>query len=119
MNPEQAFQALDSSFAVFKRFYEGHYLHEFNGALINKIPFMKKLQLKEIAGGGFLFAPERDLKYAELFAGIERAFKWPLDKLQRFKIGVYIVTSAANKFNNPVQFKIGITSWDKTRDRWY
>ena len=42
-NPSEAFQSLDSTFATFKRFYEGHYIHEFNGALLNKISFFKKI----------------------------------------------------------------------------
>jgi len=118
MNPNEAFQSLDSTFPVFKRFYQGHYVHEFNGAILNKIPFLKKLQLREIAGGGFLIAPERNLRYAELFAGIEKVFKWPFSPLTKFKVGVYIIGSAANQFRNPVQLKIGITSWDKKRNKW-
>jgi hypothetical protein len=96
----------------------GHYMHEFNGALLNKIPLLKKLQLREVAGGGFLIAPERSLRYVEGFAGIERVFKWPFNPLSKFKLGVYVVGSAANKFNNPVQFKIGITSWDRRTNKW-
>ena len=118
MNPNEAFQALDSTFPVFKRFYQGHYVHEFNGALLNKIPLFKKLQLREVGGAGFLIAPERNLKYVEAFAGIERVFKMPFNTLSKFKLGVYIVTSAANTFSNPVQFKIGITSWDIKRNKW-
>ena len=119
MNPDHAFQALDSTFAVFKQFYQAHYVHEFNGALINRIPLLKKLQLREVAGGGFLIAPERNLKYVEAFAGIERVFKWPFNPLTKFKLGVYMAGSAANRFSSPVQFKIGITSWDKMRNRWF
>ena len=112
-------KALDSTFPVFKRFYEGHLVHEFNGFLLNKIPLLKKLKLREIAGTGFLFTQERNLRYAELFAGIERAFQSPFNPLDKFKIGVYIVTSAANKFSNPVQFKVGFTTWDKRRGKWF
>ncbi len=118
-NPNEAFQSLDSTFPVFKRFYQGHYVHEFNGAILNKIPFLKKLQLREVAGGGFLIAQERDLRYGELFAGIEKVFKWPFNPLYKFKFGVYVVGSAANQFKNPVQFKIGITSWDRKRNKWF
>jgi hypothetical protein len=118
MNPDEAFQALDSTFPLFKRFYQTHLVHEFNGALLNKIPLFKKLQLREIAGGGFLFAPERDLRYAELFGGVERVFKWPFNPLTKFKLGVYVVASAANQFSNPVQFKVGFTTWDKKRNKW-
>lgn len=118
LNPQRMFQALDSTFPVFDRYYQGNLLHEFNGALINKVPLFKKLQLQEVAGGGFLIAPERNLRYAELFAGIERVFKWPFNPLSRIKLGVYVVGAVANQFKNPVQFKIGLTSWDRFRNRW-
>lgn len=46
-----------------------------------------------------------------------------INKLQiRLKLGCQsqdIVGSAANKFNNPVQFKLGITSWDKVKNKWF
>lgn len=119
MNPSEAFQSLDSTFATFKRFYEGHYIHEFNGALLNKIPFFKKIGLREIAGAGFLIAPERNLRYAEVFTGVERVFKYPFNQLGKFKLGVYVVGSAASQFRNPVQFKIGITTWDRKKGKWF
>jgi len=119
LNPSEAFQSLDSTFATFKRFYEGHYIHEFNGALLNKIPFFKKIGLREIAGAGFLIAPERNLRYAELFTGVERVFKYPFNLLGKFKLGVYVVGSVANQFHNPVQFKVGITAWDRKKGKWF
>ncbi len=117
-DPFKLFQALDSTFPVFKRFYQGNYVHEFHGALINKIPFMKKLKIEEIAGGGFLISHERDLRYVELFAGLERVFKFPLNPLSKFKLGVYVVGSAANQFRNPVQFKVGLTTWNRYTNKW-
>lgn len=119
MNPNRAFQALDSTFPVFKQFFEGHLLHEFNGFLLNKIPLLKKLKLREIAGAGFLVTQERNLRYGELFVGIERAFQSPFNPLDKFKLGVYVVGSAANQFRNPVQFKVGFTTWDKRRGKWF
>lgn len=118
MNPDDAFQALDSTFPVFQRYYQSHFMHEFNGALLNKIPLLKKLKLREIAGGGFLIAPERNLKYGEVFAGIERIFKWPFNPLTKFKLGVYVVGSVANQFSNPVQFKVGLTTWNLRKNKW-
>ena len=117
-NPNKSFQALDSTFPVFDRFWQGNLVHEFNGFLINRIPFLKKLKLQEVAGGGFLITKERNLRYLEVFAGIERVFKWPFNPLARVKLGIYIIGSAANKFNNPVQFKIGLTTWDRFRNAW-
>jgi hypothetical protein len=117
-NPQKSFQGLDSTFPVFDRFWQGNLVHEFNGFLINRIPFMKKLKLQEIAGGGFLVTKERSLRYFEFFTGLERVFKWPFNPLARVKLGVYVVGSIANKFNNPVQFKIGLTTWDRFRNAW-
>jgi hypothetical protein len=115
-NPTKSFQSLDSTFPAFKRFYEGHYLHHFNGAILNKIPLLKKLNLLEVGGGGFLYLPERNLKYFEAFFGIEKILRfWT----ERFKIGVYIVGSVANKYNNPIQIKIGIEQFNKRRNSWY
>ncbi len=119
MNPSEAFQSLDSTFATFRWFYEGHYIHEFNGAFLNKIPFFKQIGLREVAGAGFLIAPERNLRYAEVFAGVERVFKYPFNVLGKFKLGVYVVGSVANQFRNPVQFKIGITTWDRKKGKWF
>jgi hypothetical protein len=118
MDPNRSFQALDSSFALTHRYYEGHIFHQFNGLLVNKIPLLKKLKLREVAGAGLLIAPERKLQYGELFAGIERAFQSPLNALDKFKLGIYVVSSASNQFKNPVQFKIGFTTWDKRRNKW-
>jgi hypothetical protein len=119
MNPHRSFQALDSTFPVFKRFWEGHYVHEFNGFFLNRIPLLKKLELREVGGGGFLLAQERNLRYAELFVGVERAFQSPFNPLDKLKLGVYVVGSAANQFRNPVQLKVGFTTWDKRRNRWF
>jgi hypothetical protein len=119
MNPYKSFQALDSTFPVFNRFFEAHVFHEFNGLFINKIPLLKKLKLREIGGAGLLLAPERNLRYAELYVGVERAFTSPFNPLDKFKVGVYVVGSAANHLKDPVQFKVGFTTWDKRRKRWF
>lgn len=115
-NPLRSFQAMDSTFPIFKRFYEGHYLHHFNGAIINKIPILKKLNILEVAGGGILFVPERKLNYIEGYIGIEKIIRiWR----ERFKIGFYAVGSLANKYNNPYQFKIGLDQFNKRTNSWY
>ena len=118
-NPNSTFQAMDSTFAVFNRFYEGHLMHDFNGFFLNKLPLFKKLKLREVGGLGFLVSKEKKLRYAEAFVGVERAFVSPFDPLDRFKLGIYVVTSAANKTANPVQFKLGFTTWNKRRNRWF
>lgn len=113
--PTRNFQSLDSTFPVLNQFYEGHYLHEFYGSLINKIPYVKKLKLYEIAGGGALYVPERKLIYFELFAGIEKPFKLFGEK---FKFGTYVVSSFANQNSRPFQLKFGLQHYDIYRNRW-
>ena len=114
-NPLLSFQALDSTFAIFKRFYEGHYIHHFNGSILNKLPIVKKLKLLEVAGGGVLYIPSGNLKYAEAYVGIEKII--PLFR-EKFKIGTYYVVSAANKANNPMQLKFGLDLFDKRKNSW-
>ncbi len=114
--PSRNFQALDSTFAAFKIFYEGHYSHNFNGAIVNQIGFLKKLKLNEIVGGGFLFLPEKNLNYAEAFAGLEKTLNIFREKI---KIGAYVVGSVANQYNNPVQFKFGLQYYNRTKKRWH
>jgi hypothetical protein len=115
-NPTKSFQALDSTFPVFNRYYEGHLLHQFNGAIINKIPLLKKLNVLEVGGAGILYAPERNLTYAEVFFGLEKIFRFWRD---RYKFGLYIVGSTANRFNNPLQFKFGLEIFNRRKNSWY
>ncbi len=114
--PSRNFQALDSTFPVFKRFYEGHYMHNFNGAIINKIPIFKKLNISEVVGAGILYLTENNLQYAEAFAGLEKIFTV---FNERIKLGVYAVGSVANKYNNPPQFKVAIQFYNRTTKKWH
>ncbi|RYG05754.1 MAG: carboxypeptidase-like regulatory domain-containing protein [Chitinophagaceae bacterium] len=115
-NPTNTFQLLDSTFPAFRRFYEAHYLHHFNGAILNKIPLFKKFNLMEVAGGGILYLPERNLRYIEGFVGVEKVLRfWT----ERFKVGVYVVGSVANQYNNPFTFKLSIEHFNKRKNSWY
>lgn len=114
--PSKNFQALDSTFPVFKRFYEGHYLHNFNGSIINKIPFFKKLNINEVVGAGVLLLTDTKLQYAEGFAGLEKVFNVFREKI---KLGGYVVGSVANKYNNPLQFKIAVQYYNRTTKKWH
>lgn len=114
-NSRNMFQAMDSTFALFKGFVEGHLTHEFNGALINKIPYMRKLKLSESAGGGLLIAPERKLRYMEIFAGIEKQI---VILNQPLRFGVWGVSSFANQFQRPFLLKFSIRVFDQRTNTW-
>jgi hypothetical protein len=115
LNPEFNFQALDSTMPINKGYVEGHYYHQFNGALINKIPYAKYLKIFESAGSSLLIMPERNLRYIEFYAGLDKQFR--LFK-QSFRVGIYAVSSFANQFQNPLQWKIGLKHYDNFSNRW-
>ena len=115
--PMFAFQTLDSTFTTFKRFYEVHYRHHFNGAILNKIPLVKKLSLYESVGMNILYAPERrNMFFIEAYAGIDKVVRiWR----ERYKIGIYYCVGHSNLFNRPVaQFKINLQNYDRLNNKW-
>ena len=115
--PMYAFQTLDSTFITFKRFYELHYRHHFNGAIINKIPFMRLLKLRESAGMNLLYAPERrNMLFYEAYVGIDKLVRIWRD---RFKLGIYYTAGFSNIYEKPiVGFKINFEYFDRRNNSW-
>ncbi|MEO6497703.1 MAG: DUF5686 family protein, partial [Mucilaginibacter sp.] len=60
-------------FSTDRAFLEAHYFHNFSGLFFNKIPFIRKLKLEEVAGINYLNSNNRR-NYYELYAGIKRLF---------------------------------------------
>ena len=114
-NPLSSFQALEKSYITLNRFYAGHYFHRFNGAFINKIPYMKYLKLTESAGGGFLYSKENNLVYFEAYAGIEKNFR--IFK-QMFRIGLYFVEGKTNNYPFRSGIRISIDVYDRFNNKW-
>ena len=54
-------------------FLEAHYEHHFGGFILNKIPLLRKLNLKEVAGIHYL--KTKEINYAEINIGLENLFK--------------------------------------------
>ncbi|NRA11174.1 MAG: carboxypeptidase-like regulatory domain-containing protein [Crocinitomicaceae bacterium] len=113
IDPLHNFQNLDSTYETKDLYIQGHYIHHFNGAIVNKIPFMKKTGVKTVAGAGFIFLPEHDnYFYTEAYIGVERIFKI---FRERVRIGTYIIGSTQNnsfKFpddQQPRHFKFAIS----------
>lgn len=114
-NPLFSFQGLDSTLPTEKIYYEAHFVHHDNGSIINKIPFMKKLRIGLVFGGGALYVPEFDWEHYEIFAGIERNFK--LSK-RRLRIGVYGVISDGNQIALRPDWKISFALLDNRNLKW-
>lgn len=110
-NPLYSYQDLDTTLPTKKWYLETHYIHHFNGALINKIPFMKRTRISTVAGGGYLWVPEHDWIHYEMFVGLERIFK--LAK-RRLRIGAYAVFSKGNHIDRvKPSFKISFAILDE------
>jgi len=115
-NPLHSFQSLDTSLVASDWFFEVHHIHHFNGALINNIPFVKKLRIRAVAGGGFLWVRESDYRHAEIFVGVERTFK--LGARRRLRIGTYGVFAESNHTQPKPDFKISLDLIDTWKKNW-
>ncbi|WP_158276139.1 DUF5686 family protein [Brumimicrobium oceani] len=109
-NPMYSYQDLDSTLPTMDWYFESHYIHHFNGALINKIPFMKRTRISTVAGGGYLWVPEHKWTHYEMFAGLERVFKFAR---RRLRIGAYVAFSDGNQIKPRSTFKVSFAILDE------
>ena len=109
-NPLFSFQDLDTSLPTLDWYFEAHLIHHFNGALINKIPFMKKTRIMSVVGGGYLYVPEHNWQHYEFFVGLERIFKF---SRRRLRIGLYAVFSDGNQIDPRTTGKISFALLDR------
>ncbi len=114
-NPLYSFQGLDSSLPSTQIFYEGHFVHHDNGAIINKIPFMKKTGIGLVTGVGALYVKEYDWQHYEIFGGLERNFKF---SKRRLRIGAYVVASDGNQIKPTLDYKISFAILDDRNLKW-
>lgn len=115
-DPLHSFQLLDTALVATDWFFEVHHIHHFNGALINNVPFVKKLRVRAVAGGGFLWIRESQYRHEELFAGLERVFK--IGKRRRLRLGVYGVIAESNKTGFDTGFKVSFDIIDTWKKEW-
>jgi hypothetical protein len=114
-NPLHSFQALDSTMPTQRAYLEAHFVHHDNGSMINKIPFMKKTRIGLVFGVGALYVPEFDWQHYELFAGLERTFKF---SKRRLRLGVYGVISDGNQMAPRPGFKVSFALMDRRNLKW-
>jgi hypothetical protein len=115
-DPLNSFQLLDTALATTSLFFEAHYLHHFNGALINNVPLVRALKVHVVAGGGFLWVAESKVRHEEIFAGLERTFK--LGPRRRLRLGVYGVAANSNISGPAAGYKISIDILDIQQRNW-
>jgi len=112
-SPIRSFQNLQDAYETVDWYGELHVIHHFNGAIINKIPFMKKTRIRSLAGLGFLYLPEyNNFFYQEAYIGLERNFKF----LQNIiRPAFYLVYSDSNRQPPNLRIKFSLDVLD-TRD---
>lgn len=114
-NPLYSFQGLDSTLPTQKIQFEAHFVHHDNGAILNKIPFMKKTRIGMVFGGGYLYIPEFNWHHYEFVYGLERNFKF---SKRRLRIGIYGVLSEGNHINLTPSWKVSFAILDTRNMKW-
>ncbi len=115
-DPLRSFQLLDTSLTTTRLHGELHFIHHFNGAIINNIPLLKKTRLKTVVGGGLLWLEEGNYRHQEVFAGVERVFK--IGARRRLRVGVFGVLADNNRHAPSTTWKIGFDLIDIWKRDW-
>ena len=108
-------QLLDSTFNTRNPYFQGFFLHHFNGFIMNKIPVINKLKLELSVGASALIIQDISYSHAEIFAGLEKKFRI---KKQYFRVGAYMATRANSTEALTYQFKIGIDFFNSFTNSW-
>lgn len=115
-NPLQTFQLIGPlSLATSKAYFQGHYAHHFNGAILGQMRFFRRIGLQTAVGSSVLLLEETGMTHIESFAGLERPFRlWG----QLFRFGTYY-TAGANNINGASQgLKFGIDFYNGFSGNW-
>jgi hypothetical protein len=76
---------------------------------------MKKLRIGLVFGGGMLYVPEYDWEHYEIFAGLERNFKF---SKRRLRVGVYGVLSDGNQIPLTPEWKVSFAILNNRNLKW-
>ena len=114
-NPLYSFQGLDTTLPTKSWVHEAHFVHHDNGAILNKIPFMKKTRIGLVVGGGAMYVLEHKYQHYELLAGLERSFKL---SRRRLRIGIYGCVSDGNQTQMRLTYKVSFALLDDRNMKW-
>jgi hypothetical protein len=114
-DPLRSFQFLSPTFVTTNPFFQGHYLHQFNGALLNKVPFIKRFRLQTLAGTSILLLADDNFRHTEAYVGLAKPFRI---KKQLFKLNTVYVVSSNSDTGYREGFKVGIAFFDSFTKSW-
>lgn len=109
------YQLIPKTFPTFDWYFESHFVHQFNGFFTSKVPLLNKTGIREMAGAGFMFVPERNFQYAEVYFGFNRVFKIGRE---RIRLGSYYVIAQSNDFGIRNGIKFSIEPYNQDRNTW-
>ncbi len=113
--PTSSFQALDSTYHTARPYLELYGIHHFQGAFLERIPLVNRLNLEAAIGGSAVLIPSLSLKHIETFVGVERVFHI---SNQLLKWGVYRVFTPGQSMGSGYQWKVGINAYESYLGRW-
>jgi len=115
-NSLESFQLLDTAMNTTQPYIELHYVHHFNGAIMNFIPLVKQLRIRTVGGAGALRVKETNFQMVEVYLGLERVFK--LGKRRRLRLGVYGVAADSNFAAPTATYKVSFDIVDTWKRDW-
>ena len=95
--------------------FDAHYVHHFNGAIVNYIPLIKKLRIHTLAGLNYLYVADNDYHYADFYFGLERVIRL---QRQRFRLGVYFVYGGSSYQLSKPTIQFAINHYNKREKSW-
>jgi hypothetical protein len=114
-NPIKSFQLLGPTLSTANDYFQANYMHHFEGSIMNKIPIINRLKLQLAGGAGILMIEDDNFRHAEVFVGMERAFKlWQ----ELLRVGVYAVTADDTIGEANFTVKVGLAFYSPFTRKW-
>lgn len=115
-NPLRSFQLLGTIEPTTQNYFQGHYLHHFNGSIMNKVPYIKFLKLQAVGGAGLLLIDGQDrYQHGEAYVGLERVFRI---RNQLIKVSSFYVQAVSSEDSWDGSFKFGIDFYNSFTKSW-
>ena len=111
----ESMQIQDTTLSVRDFYYQLHYAHHFNGAIVNYIPFVKKMGVHAVVGASTLYIKESQYRYAEVYFGVEKTFKV---QRSRIRLGIYFVEATSNYSKIPPRIKFALNRYSLRDKSW-
>lgn len=114
-HPLYSFQLLGKTHTSLQSYLSFNYVHHFHGAIIKKLPVIKRTKLESVIGGGILLIDDDNFNHGEIYTGIEIPFRIMETKL---KFGSYYALAVSNYSNLSNMFKFGLNIFNPFTNKW-